>query len=57
MKVSQLEKNLALSKQQQKVDDLKRLKHYADKYSADNRQMISYDLERAEDKLKELKRL
>lgn len=57
MKVSQLEKNMVLSKQQQKVDELATLKHYAFKYNADNRQMIAYDLERAEKKLEELKRL
>lgn len=57
MKVSQLDKNLAMSKQQKKVDELETLKHYADKYNACNRKMVSYDLDKAKVKLEELKRL
>lgn len=56
-KLTKLEKNLALSKQQKIVDDLANLKHYADKYRADNRDMVTYDLKRAQEKMTELERL
>jgi len=52
---NELERNLALSKQQKKVDDLENLYVYAIKYNADNKTMIEYDLKRAKEKLQELK--
>ena len=57
MKISLLEKNLMLSNQQKIVDDLEKLKIYAVKYKACNRNIVLYDLKKAKEKLEELKRL
>ena len=56
-KISQLEKNVLLAKQQEKVDNLETLEKAAIKYNADNKDMVIYDLKRAKDNLKELKNL
>lgn len=46
-----LKENLKMSQLQQTVDDLKNLLYYAEKYNADNKNMIKNDLKRAEEKL------
>lgn len=46
-----LKEKIEMSQLQQTVDDLKALLIYADKYNADNREMIRNDLKRAEAKL------
>ncbi len=48
-----LKEKLEMSQLQQTVDDLKNLLIYAEKYNADNKQMIKNDLKRAEIKLEE----
>ena len=54
MKITKLEKNLMLSKAQEKVDLLQVVADAGMKYNSDNREMNQYDLKRAKEKLAEL---
>lgn len=55
MSNTQLELNLKISKVQQKVDDLKNLLFYANRYNAQNKDMVANDLKRAECELIKIK--
>ena len=54
MKITKLEKNLLLSKAQEKVDLLQVVADAGMKYNSCNKDMNQYDLKKAKEKLAEL---
>ena len=50
-----LERNIMIAELQQKVDELTILLAAANKYNADNKNMVSYDLNKAKERLAEAK--